>query len=94
MVSTLTQQDGRTAIDVGSEADDVKEALLAYRFSGEEMEDEFLQERIPALVERVTVSSRLSVFGSSKEVDCHVLGPAASNLLMVLCRTAGSQEFT
>ncbi len=42
---------------MGSDADDVKEALLAYRFSGEEVEDEFLQERIPALVERITVSS-------------------------------------
>ena len=34
----------------------MKEALLAYRFSAEEVEDEFLQERIPGLVERVTVS--------------------------------------
>lgn len=41
---------------MGSDADDVKEALLAYRFSGEEVEDEFLQERIPTLVERVMVS--------------------------------------
>ena len=53
-------QDGKTAIDVGSDADDVKEALLAYRFSGEEAEDEFLQERIPALVERVTASSKVT----------------------------------
>lgn len=34
----------------------MKEALLAYRFSAEEVEDDFLQERIPGLVERVTVS--------------------------------------
>lgn len=53
-------QDGKTAIDIGSDADDVKEALLAYRFSGEEAEDEFLQERIPALVERVTASSKVT----------------------------------
>ena len=53
-------QDGQTAIDVGSSADDVKEALLAYRFSAEEVEDEFLQERIPALVERATLGSKVT----------------------------------
>lgn len=56
-VDPLPKQDGQTALDVGSTADDVKEALLAYRFSAEEVEDEFLQERIPALVERVIVSA-------------------------------------
>lgn len=55
----MTRQDGQTAIDVGSDADDVKEALLAYRFSAEEVEDDFLQERLPGLVERVTVSGVL-----------------------------------
>jgi len=41
---------------VGSGVDEVKESLLAYRFTGEEAEDEFLQERLPQLVNRVCVS--------------------------------------
>ena len=74
-------QDGKTALDLGQDGDDVKEALLSHRFSGEvgsrakggakpfhvalispfspsaqELEDEFLQDRLPSLVDRVTVS--------------------------------------
>ncbi len=41
---------------MGSAVDEVKEALLAYRFSSEEVEDDFLQERLPTLVDRVCVS--------------------------------------
>ncbi len=59
LIYPLPKQDGQTAIDVGSEADDVKEALLAYRFSGEEVEDEFLLERIPALVERAMSGTKV-----------------------------------
>ena len=42
---------------MGSGVDEVKESLLAYRFTGEEVEDEFLQERLPQLVDRVCVSA-------------------------------------
>lgn len=85
---SLGAQEGKTALDFGQEGDDVKEALLSHRFSGEvschhshltttpltpphnhtthtsssphtthsqELEDEYLQDRLPVLVERVVV---------------------------------------
>jgi 26S proteasome regulatory subunit N1 len=47
-------KEGKTALDLGQDGDDVKEALLSHRFTGEELEDEFLQDRLPPLVERAT----------------------------------------
>ena len=72
---TGCSQEGKTALDFGQEGDDVKEALLSHRFSGEvsfwcpsspphlltssqELEDEYLHDRLPVLVERVTVRER------------------------------------
>lgn len=35
--------------------DEAKEALLSVRFSSEEVENEFLQEKLPPIVEKVLV---------------------------------------
>lgn len=84
----VAMQDGQTAIDVGSEADDVKEALLAYRFSGEEAEDEYLQERIPALVERALASSKVTIFPTHLHrvlVTCRILRVLRTSSFTVFC---------
>jgi len=46
-------KDGNTALDFGQDADDVKEALLTHRFSSETIEDEYLQDALPTLIEKI-----------------------------------------
>ena len=50
-----------TSLDVAqaNSDDEAKEALLRGRFSSEEVETDFLQERLPQLIEKTLVSSLL-----------------------------------
>ena len=57
----LSLQAGMTSLDVAqtNSDDEAKEALLSGRFSSEEVETDFLQERLPQLIEKTLVSSLL-----------------------------------
>ena len=57
----LSLQAGMTSLDVAqaNSDDEAKEALLRGRFSSEEVETDFLQERLPQLIEKTLVSSLL-----------------------------------
>ena len=50
-----------TSLDVAqaNSDDEAKEALLSGRFSSEEVETDFLHERLPQLIEKTLVSSLL-----------------------------------
>lgn len=53
------EQEGKTPLDVAQGNDESKEALLSVRFPSEEVETEFLQERLPVLVDKVLVSYQI-----------------------------------
>lgn len=55
-------QNGCTVLDM-VEGEESKEALVGSRFSGEELEDEFLQERLPVLVEQLLQAGKSQVGG-------------------------------
>lgn len=45
------------------DGEESKEALVGPRFSGEELEDEFLQEQLPLLVDRLLQAGKSQVWG-------------------------------
>ena len=49
-----------TSVDL-AEGEDVKETLVGPRFGGDEVEDEFLQEKLPSLVERIVQAGKNEV---------------------------------
>lgn len=50
------------------EGEEAKEALVGSRFSGEEVEDEFLQEKLPVLVDHLLQAgkSQVCVWGEGR----------------------------
>ena len=61
-ISPITSyiQSTKTALDIANDKgdDEAKEALLSGRFPSEDVETEFLQERLPQLIEKALVSLR------------------------------------
>lgn len=59
LFNTLSRtQSTKTALDIANDRndDEAKEALLSGRFPSEDVETEFLQERLPQLIEKALVS--------------------------------------
>ena len=62
LINMVHVQEGKTPLDVAQGNDESKESLLSVRFPSEEVETEFLQERLPQHLDKVLVSKLIMYY--------------------------------